>query len=109
MKKTSSNINRFVRDISFKVIQSIFDAQISIKEESSDYINSLNSELANMVSKGLEDNWSEIRYAASHSVRSFYGIAKNNQQLRDIFDKVFIPRICLNRYYEADGVQIFSQ
>jgi hypothetical protein len=70
LKQTSSNINRFVRDISFKVIKSIFDVQMSIKNDKE--INSMNYDLAEMISKGLEDSWSEIRYAASLAVRSFY-------------------------------------
>jgi hypothetical protein len=57
-----------------------------------------------MMALGLEDNWSEIRYAASASLRSFYLISKNNQLLRQMYDPILIPRMCLNRYYAADGV-----
>lgn len=53
---------------------------------------------------GLEDNWSEIRYSASVSLRSFYQISKNVPKLRQLYDPIFIPRMCLNRYYAADGV-----
>ena len=59
-----------------------------------------------MLSKGLEDSWSEIRYAASLAVRSFYIIANSN--IREQFDRILIPRMCLNRYYDAAGVQIYS-
>jgi hypothetical protein len=52
------------------VIKSIFDVQMSIKNDKE--INSMNYDLAEMISKGLEDSWSEIRYAASLAVRSFY-------------------------------------
>jgi hypothetical protein len=68
----------------------------------------MNYDLAEMVSKGLEDSWSEIRYAASLAVRSFYEVAKDNKEIREQFDRILIPRMCLNRYYEADGVQIYS-
>lgn len=42
----------------------------------------MNYDLAEMVSKGLEDSWSEIRYAASLAVRSFYEVAKDNKEIR---------------------------
>jgi hypothetical protein len=57
-----------------------------------------------MMALGLEDNWSEIRYSASVSLRSFYQISKNVPKLRQLYDPIFIPRMCLNRYYAADGV-----
>jgi len=41
-------------------------------------------------------------------VRSFYAIAKTDNLLREQYDGLLVPRMCLNRYYVAEGVKIFS-
>ena len=65
-------------------------------------------DLVPIVAKGLGDNWSQVRYAASQAVRSFYLIAKEDNKMREKFDPLLIPRMCLNRYYVAEGVKIYS-
>lgn len=49
-----------------------------------------------------------MRYAASQAARSFYLIAKSDEDLRGQFDPLLVPRMCLNRYYVAEGVKIYS-
>jgi hypothetical protein len=56
----------------------------------------------------LQDNWSQVRYAASKCARSFYNVAKDQQDMRDLYDKDMIPKMCLNRYYVAEGVRVYS-
>jgi hypothetical protein len=60
------------------------------------------------VAQGLGDNWSQVRYASSQAVRAFYFIVKDHQELREKYDPVLVPRMCLNRYYVAEGVKIYS-
>jgi len=49
-----------------------------------------------------------VRYAASQAVRSYYAITKDDKPLRESFDGLLVPRMCLNRYYVAEGVKIYS-
>jgi hypothetical protein len=61
-----------------------------------------------IVAQGLGDNWSQVRYAASQAARSYYAIAKDDPTLREKYDGLMVPRMCLNRYYVAEGVKIYS-
>jgi hypothetical protein len=49
-----------------------------------------------------------VRYAASQAARAFYSISKSDEALRSEFDPLLVPRMCLNRYYVAEGVKIYS-
>ena len=62
-----------------------------------------------IVVSGLGDNWSQVRYAASQAARAFYLIAKDDPALREAYDPGLVPRMCLNRYYVAEGVKLYSQ
>ena len=37
-----------------------------------------------------------------------YLIIKDKQELRDKYDPLLVPRMCLNRYYVAEGVKLYS-
>ena len=60
------------------------------------------------MARGLADNWSQVRYAASQALRSFYTIVKDVETLKGKYDALLLPRMCLNRYYVAEGVKIYS-
>lgn len=118
IRKGVDHINRFVREISYFLINAVFLASASIL--SSEQIGETDpkheaafrefcKELVPVVSQGLADNWSQVRYVASHAVRSYYAIAKDDKALRDSYDGMLVPRMCLNRYYVAEGVKIYSQ
>lgn len=114
--KGVDHINRFVREISYFVIHAIFLTSAKIlsgAEEDKDEkkiarFRDFCDDLVPIIAKGLGDNWSQVRYAASQAVRSFYLIAKEDGDLREKFDPILVPRMCLNRYYVAEGVKIFS-
>ncbi|CAM9399116.1 unnamed protein product [Laminaria digitata] len=55
----------------------------------------------------MQDNWSQVRYAASVANRSL--LQALSLEDRDQFYPRLLPRMCLNRYYLADGVKLFSQ
>ena len=61
-----------------------------------------------IIAQGLGDNWSQVRYASSQAVRSFYAIAKEDTVMREKWDPILVPRMCMNRYYVAEGVKIYS-
>nr|XP_006824606.1 PREDICTED: uncharacterized protein LOC102801544 [Saccoglossus kowalevskii] len=66
------------------------------------------NEFALHLSNGLADNWSQVRLAASVATRQFI-MNLPNEEARQIFYPILIPRMCLNRYYVAEGVRIYSQ
>jgi hypothetical protein len=116
--KGVDHINRFVREISYFVIGAIFIASSQVLKNTAtenvnfqqhkDRFKAFCTDLIPIVAKGLADNWSQVRYAASQACRSFYLIAKEDPQLREEFDPILVPRMCLNRYYVAEGVKIYS-
>ena len=61
-----------------------------------------------LIQQGLSDNWSQVRYASSLCARSFYAAAGEDSTLRDKYDGMLVPRMCLNRYYVAEGVRVYS-
>ena len=65
--------------------------------------------LAKVLAYGLADNWSQVRLAASTASRSFLSTMPKTFNEKHIFYSMIIPRICLNRYYLAEGVRIHSQ
>lgn len=65
-------------------------------------------EMSKHLAKGLSDNWSQVRLSASVAARNFL-LSLPNDEARLLFYPVLLPRMCLNRYYAADGVRIYSQ
>ena len=61
-----------------------------------------------LVELGLSDNWSQVRYAATLCARSFYKAAGGDDALLDKYNGMLVPRMCLNRYYVAEGVRVYS-
>uniref|UniRef100_A0AAV1TEN1 Uncharacterized protein n=1 Tax=Peronospora matthiolae TaxID=2874970 RepID=A0AAV1TEN1_9STRA len=59
------------------------------------------------IKRGLEDNWCQVRYAASIAARMF--LLKLQDQGRKAYLPILLPRLCLNRYYIAERVQKYSQ
>ena len=63
--------------------------------------------LAPQLAAGLSDNWSQVRLAASVATRALLtGLAEGR---RAALYPTLLPRLCLNRYYLAEGVRIHSQ
>jgi HEAT repeat len=59
-------------------------------------------------SAGLADNWSQVRMAASVLCRVLFLTLKDiGTSLEDIYPPL-LPRMCLNRFYLAQGVKIYS-
>jgi hypothetical protein len=60
------------------------------------------------IASGLEDNWTQVRYSASEAARILILSVSENERLPLLY-KVLLPRLCMNRFYIADGVRIYSQ
>ncbi|CAM9979762.1 unnamed protein product, partial [Hapterophycus canaliculatus] len=67
----------------------------------------LSQTFAEACAVGMQDNWSQVRYAASVANRSL--LQALTPEDREQFYPRLLPRMCLNRYYLADGVKLFSQ
>ena len=74
---------------------------------------------ADQLAIGLADNWSQVRMASCTATRQFLmslelfesiDCAQQNQpHTTTKIASVLMPRLCLNRYYLAEGVRIYSQ
>merc|ERR1719343_50083 len=62
--------------------------------------------LNNTVSISLADNWSQVRMAASVTCRTLF--MKLDAEQRPLFYPKLLPRMCLNRFYLAQGVKLYS-
>eukprot|EP00850_Spirogloea_muscicola_P014971 SM000111S18794 [mRNA] locus=s111:183250:196627:+ [translate_table: standard] len=61
---------------------------------------------AEILANGLADNWSQVRYAASVATRAFL---ESTEGYKEQFYPILLPAMCLNRYYVAEGVRLYSQ
>lgn len=112
--RSVNHLNRFVREISYKVTNAIFETSKgvlmggetdpSIVERFKDFC----EKLVPIVAQGLSDNWSQVRYAASLCSRSLYAVIGQDQELVSKYNPSLVPRMCLNRYYVAEGVRVYS-
>lgn len=61
-----------------------------------------------VIKDGLADNWSQVRMAASVLCRAFLtSLQALDIDLKPMFP-VLLPRMCLNRFYLAQGVKLYS-
>ncbi|XP_033735448.1 uncharacterized protein LOC117323982 isoform X2 [Pecten maximus] len=101
--------NRFVRETGFYVCASI--VSIGLSEEEMPENNPLyqyGQQFADYLAQGLADNWSQVRLAASTTTRQFL-LSLPSEESREHFFPSLLPKMCLNRYYVAEGVRIYSQ
>ncbi|XP_064602415.1 uncharacterized protein LOC135468221 [Liolophura sinensis] len=110
-----NHTNRFVRETGYYVCASLVscgidhnapDGVVAIDESNAVY--RYGHQFTEYLGKGLSDNWSQVRLAASIATRKFLQSLPSDE-IRGQFYPVLIPRMCLNRYYVAEGVKIFSQ
>lgn len=64
-------------------------------------------ELSLHLAEGLADKWSQVRLAASVASRRLFMAVREDS--RHLYYPQLLPRMCLNRYYAADGVRMYSQ
>jgi hypothetical protein len=102
-------LNRFVREIAYFVVNAIFETSVGVQQtEHYETFKQFCDKLVPLVSQGLADNWSQVRYASSLCARSFYAAAAGDSEILDKYNGSLVPRMCLNRYYVAEGVRVYS-
>jgi len=116
-----THTNRFVRETGFHVCTTLVsvcsleenkaeDAMEVDADNLNDFDNPIikhGDVLSDHLALGLADNWSQVRLAASTAVRAF--LESLTESTREPFYPKLLPRVCLNRYYLAEGVRIYSQ
>ena len=127
---TLSHENRFVRETGYQTCASIIQACSSHDEQQQpdeptnqdgniNPIRKFALKFADQLAIGLADNWSQVRMASCTATRQFLmslelfesiDCAQQNQpHTTTKIASVLMPRLCLNRYYLAEGVRIYSQ
>ncbi|XP_031559428.1 uncharacterized protein LOC116295668 [Actinia tenebrosa] len=112
-----SHTNRFVRETGYQVCGSLVslgrpqDESLAATKSSISIENNAivqhGDQFSSYLQKGLADNWSQVRMAASVATRQF--LQTLPPQARERFYPKILPAMCLNRYYVAEGVRIYSQ
>ena len=102
--------NRFVRETGYQTIATIIEVCAKIPDQEINPMRNrkYNYHVASQLAKGLADNWSQVRMAASVATRQFLLLFKTYPDAEESVQDL-LPRLCLNRYYLAEGVRIYSQ
>lgn len=91
--------NRFVREGGFFTVKAFCTLC-----NSSEVFQDIAMEIAKAIALGLGDNWSQVRFAASVACREFMQQVREKER----YYPLLLPRMCLNRYYVAEGVRLYS-
>ena len=106
-----------MREISYFVVNSIIQAstQILAQQGQEFKVNLMQmlKDLVPVLEKGMSDNWSQVRYASAIGTRSLYELIavapqEDREAIKAFCDPLLVPKMCLNRYYVAEGVRIYS-
>ena len=110
------HLNRHVRAAAMMVLEQWIKAAAAAASESgsisllSDPNSPLRQATVFVLQSGLADNWSQVRMAASVLCRVFWQSLlslEDKTNLDDLYNKL-LPRMCLNRFYLAQGVKLYS-
>lgn len=108
-----THVNRHVRAAAIAVLEQLVVAAGN-DEEQWPLLESgaLRVALIKVLKAGLADNWSQVRMAASVLNRALWTtlqeICKVSEDNLQQLYPVLIPRMCLNRFYLAQGVKLYS-
>jgi HEAT repeat protein len=69
------------------------------------YLRDISPQVTDVLARGLGDNWSQVRYAASVATRIY---VQNAKTFLHEYHAKLLPAMCLNRYYVAKGVRLYS-
>ncbi|KAL3213908.1 hypothetical protein MRX96_007314 [Rhipicephalus microplus] len=105
--RTVQHVSRFVRETTFCVISSLITCCSAMGSKNPFAANHYGPRISKCLALGLADNWSQVRLAASEATRKF--LLSFTEKERELFFPDLLPQMCLNRYYTADGVRIYSQ
>lgn len=94
--------NRFVRETGYYTLTSF------IKTGATHDGPAFGPQFADDIAQGLADNWSQVRLSASVACRELL-LSVEDDASREEFYPTLLPRLCLNRYYMAEGVKLYCQ
>lgn len=106
--RTLRHVNRFVRETGFYLLSSLISCCAGCSDENPFSADRFGHDVCRGLASGLADNWSQVRLAASEATRKFLLSFPDDESRREFFPAL-LPQMCLNRYYTADGVRIYSQ
>lgn len=108
--KALSHTNRFVRETGYYMLGSLVTCATSCQGTTYNPFTAdhFGHQISKQLGIGLSDNWSQVRLASSECARKFLLSFKSDEE-REVFFPELLPKMCLNRYYIADGVRIYSQ
>lgn len=107
MLRAKDHPNRFVREAGLRLLTEVVRAASATTPSSSLLVETLAESVLVVVMEGLQDNWSQVRFAASVAVRAV--LTGIHQDARRVLYPKLLPRMCLNRHYVAEGVRVYSQ
>lgn len=105
--KTAQHVSRFVRETTYYVVSSLVTCCAASGPSNPFSADHLGHQVSRCLAIGLSDNWSQVRLASSEATRKF--LLSFSEKDREPFLPELLPQMCLNRYYTADGVRIYSQ
>lgn len=103
--KSCFHINRHVRVVGLDIVTAI--SETAPQGFLDAHHAAITDSLCKCIVRGLQDNWSQVRYAASISTRAF--LLKLGSEAREVYFPSLVPRLCFNRYFVAERVQKHSQ
>ncbi len=101
----SSHRNRYIREHSFMLIQVLIE--VLEKTPTNSYI-AIMEHINTAIAAGMQDNWSQIRQVAVKSCCVFLCKDTLDDPIMRSYLKKLLPRLCLNRFYAAEGVKSVS-
>lgn len=108
-----THVNRHVRAAAIAVLEQLIVAAGN-DPQYWEFLESggLRKSTVKILKAGLADNWSQVRMAASVLNRVFWSTLQETCQfptsnLEKLYP-VLVPRMCLNRFYLAQGVKLYS-
>lgn len=107
-----THVNRHVRAAGMTVLEKWIQAAAADTDKHAALLTDTDSPLRKTVigvlKVGLADNWSQVRMAASVLCRVFFKILQDlDSPFEDVYP-IVLPRMCLNRFYLAQGVKLYS-
>lgn len=101
--------NRFVRETGYNTLTSFLRTGKLSVMEGPVLQEKVAGQFAKHIAIGLADNWSQVRLAASVACRELFLSISDDEAKKEAFYPMLLPRLCLNRYYMAEGVKLYNQ
>lgn len=101
------HVNRFVRESTYNVLAAICECERQETQNGVAIVTRQHGDrIATQLYRGLCDNWSQVRLAASTAARQF--LLGCDDVTGSKYLGVLLPPLCLNRYYAAEGVRTYG-